>query len=326
MSDSPRPTLDLVRTVAEIAGLAPSVHNTQPWRFRWDGERFEVCEERTRALPALDPSGRERVVSCGAAVLHTRLAFGALGWDATTALLPDGEDGEVLARLQVLGPRPPTQEESDLVAAVPRRATDRDPYDERPVPPEVLTALCSAAAQEGAWLVEVTGDDLVELEVLLARADAAQRADPAYLAELAAWQRDGSTGVASRSLPTADPGARGSSLSLRDFEAGTAEHEHVQVEPPPAEHPTVLLLGTPEDGRRDWLVSGIALGRVLLRATVEAIAAQPVSAVLEVPVLRGRLRSALGLVGHPQMVLRAGYGTSGPSSHRLPVDEVLTIT
>ena len=137
------------------------------------------------------------------------------------------------------------------------------------------------------------------------------------------------TAAAGLSLASA---ARGSNLSLRDFDAGRAGRQAaVGKEPaadddaPSAEHPAVLVLGTDDDARRDWLVAGQALGAVLLRATVAGVAAQPVTSVLEVPVLRARLRSALGLVGFPQMVLRAGYGSAGPASHRLPVDRILDV-
>ena len=324
MPDTPHLALDDVRTVAQLAGLAPSVHNTQPWRFTWDGQRLDVLEDRTRALPVLDPSGRDRAVSIGAAALHARLGFGGLGWDTTTTLLPDGDDGEVHVRLQVNGPRASTPDELELVAAIPRRGTDRDPYDARPVPDEVLVAIESAAGVEGGWTHTVGPDDLVELEVLLAHADAAQRSDPAYLEELAAWRREDDTGVAQRTLPTVDPAARGSSLSLRDFDAASRQRAATPTTTP-AEHPTVIVVGTQHDTRSDWVLSGFVLGRVLLQATLEGIAAQPVSSVVEVPLLRGRLRTALRLVGYPQMVLRLGYGTAGPVSHRLPVDELLMV-
>jgi nitroreductase len=326
MSTTPHLAVDDVRTVAQLAGLAPSVHNTQPWRFTWDGQRFDVLEDRTRALPVLDRSGRERAVSIGAAGLHARLGFAGLGWDTTTTLLPDGDDGEVHVRLQVNGPRASTPEELELVAAIPRRGTDRDPYDERPLPDDVLVAVESAAGAEGGWTHVVSAEDLVELEVLLAHADAAQRKDPAYLEELAAWRRDDGAGVSTRSLPTVDPSTRGSSLSLRDFDAAAGTSAPAQpAQTPTAEHPTVLVVGTQHDTRSDWILSGFVLGRVLLQATVEGVAAQPVSSVLEVPMLRGRLRNTLRLVGYPQMVLRMGYGTAGPVSHRLPVDELLTV-
>ena len=318
-----------VRTVVELAGLAPSVHNSQPWRFRWDGRALELREDPTRGLQVLDPSGRERVLSCGAALLNARLALAELGRPADVALLPDGDDGDVLARLVPGAPAEVAPEEHELALAAVRRATDRDPYDGRPVPDDVLRQMRAAAEQEGAWLhVVPTGPGEVDLDVLLSRADAAQTSDPEYLAELEHWRTDdrGPLGVPDRALPTVPAGARGSSLSLRDFDAGHGRPaEGERVEAPTPEHPTVLVLGTEEDTRRDWLLAGQGLQRALLVGTVAGIAAQPITSVLEVPVLRGRLRTALGLLGDPQMVLRAGYGTHGPVTHRLPVDDVLEL-
>ena len=52
----PLSTEELHEVVA-LAALAPSVHNTQPWRFRWDGTALSVLEDPTRGLPVLDPNG-----------------------------------------------------------------------------------------------------------------------------------------------------------------------------------------------------------------------------------------------------------------------------
>lgn len=328
MTTSPVPMED-VRTVVELAGLAPSVHNTQPWHFSWNGAAFDVREDLARALPVIDPTGRERLLSCGAAVLHAELALTRLGWATTTTLLPDGEDDEVLARLEVTGRRQGTAREHDLSDAVARRTTDRDPYTDLPVPAAVLDALRAAAETEQAWLRPVDPDrDEVDVQVLLAHADALQRADPAYLAELAAWRTEaGSTGVQTRGLPQVPAEERASSLALRDFDPGVARQaaRDVHEDPPPAEHPTVVVLGTSGDSRRSWLHAGRATARVLLTATVEGVAAQPLTAVLEAPATRARLRNALGVVGHPQMVLRLGYGSRGPVSRRLTVEEILDV-
>ena len=322
------PSVEDVRTVVQLAGLAPSVHNTQPWHFRWDGRVLELREDTTRALQVMDRAGRDRIVSCGAALLTARLGFADAGWSVETELLPDGEASDLLARILPTAPSPAAGDVHELAAAATRRTTDRDPYDPRPVPPEVLSALRAAAEQEGGWLHVVEPDQEVELDVLLARADETQRSDPEYLQELAAWRTEsGATGVPTKALPTVPAGERGSNLSLRDFEAGSpAGGPARHADMPRPEHPTVLVLGTDGDGRRDWLVAGQAVARVLLQATVAGVAAQPITSVIEVPMLRGRLRSALGLVGQPQMVLRIGYGTHGPVTHRLPVDEVLEIT
>ena len=316
-----------LRTVLELAALAPSVHNTQPWHFHWDGASLLVREDRSRGLPVLDPDGRERVLSCGAAILNARVALAELGHDHTVRLLPDPGQPDLLAVLEIAGRVEPGEEVRALARAIPRRTTDRDPFDARAVPEPARTALRLAAEQEGAWLrfIDDDADDAVELQVLLSHADDSQRNDPRYLAELAAWRRDREAeGVPSRALPSVPAELRASTWVPRDFDAGSAGGAVAAgdpQDPPPAEHPTVFVFGTPGDDRQNWLLAGQALGRLLLRATVDGLAAQPLTQVLEVPVLRARMRHVLGVQGHPQMLMRVGYGHAGPSSRRRAVED-----
>lgn len=319
-----------LRTAVELASLAPSVHNTQPWRFTWDGSALTVHEDPERSLPVLDPSGRERRISCGSVVLMARLALAELGYSIETALHPwSAEDPYRLATIRVTGRAQPSAEESALAQAIPRRTTDRDPFDARPLPTELLTALRAAAEQEGASL-HVLGEEseaaTVELQVLLSHADDSQRADPAYLEELAQWRRDREAeGIPARALPSVPAELRGSSWTLRDFTAGEGRAAGPASGPPTPEHPAVAVLLTDGDGPDDWLAAGQALARVLLRATVDFVAAQPLTQVLEVPVLRARMRHVLGGVGHPQMLLRLGYGHAGPTSRRRPAEQTVTL-
>jgi hypothetical protein len=128
--------------------------------------------------------------------------------------------------------------------------------------------------------------------------------------------------------------ARASEVVLRDFDAGSprrvaagagAEPASADDLPPPAEHPALLVLGTDGDEPSDWLVAGQATARLLLRAALDGVSGQPLTAVLEEPYQRTRLRAGLQLLGHPQMVVRLGYGTAGPGTARRPVDDVLEV-
>ena len=56
------------------AARAPSVHNTQPWRFRAGPDAVELWTDPRRKLRA-DPSGREMLISCGAALFGLRLVI-----------------------------------------------------------------------------------------------------------------------------------------------------------------------------------------------------------------------------------------------------------
>ena len=64
---------DQVHFLIETAVRAPSVHNTQPWRFHVGPAGLELHADRSRQLPAVDPFGRELLISCGAALYGLRL-------------------------------------------------------------------------------------------------------------------------------------------------------------------------------------------------------------------------------------------------------------
>ena len=90
-----------LRHVVQTAGLAPSVHNTQPWRFVERSDGLELRADASRRLAVLDADGRQLHLSCGAALLHARLAARALGLDVEVQLLPDPDDPERLADLRI---------------------------------------------------------------------------------------------------------------------------------------------------------------------------------------------------------------------------------
>src|SRR5947208_16648168 len=102
-------SLDEARWAVEQACRAPSIHNTQPWRFRWDGTGFELRADTVRGLTASDPDGRELVLSCGAALYNLRLALCKLGYSAVVKPLPDRRNPRFLARVDVAesGPADP---------------------------------------------------------------------------------------------------------------------------------------------------------------------------------------------------------------------------
>ena len=178
-------TTRLMRTLVESAVLAPSSHNTQPWRFRLTGGRLELRADRSRSLPVNDPHDRELTISCGAAWLNVRVAAG----DALRSrLLPDPRDPDLLAAATVPGGAPPDDALAQLAEAIPQRHTHRRAFSDREVPPPLLAELDRAAAVEGARLELLRDDDQRRaLVALVAEGDRRQFADPRWRRELASW-------------------------------------------------------------------------------------------------------------------------------------------
>lgn len=313
---------DLHQEIVEAAMHAPSVHNTQPWRFSSSEEGLDLWAEEARRLPVLDPHGRQLHLSCGGALVHARVAARAGGLDADAQLLPTPDDPTHLARLRLRWGAPPSAAEQSLSEAILRRHTYRDAFDVSPVPTALLGQLRLVAEQECGRLHVLTDpDDVLELAVLLSHADSLEEAEPAYREELATWVHDGPAedGIPRAALP-ADP-ERGSSLRLRDFElSGPASSGG---EPPDAEHPAVVVILTDDDTPLSWLQAGQAVG-ILLRAAQDGVLAQPLAQVTDTVAFRLRLRHALGVLGTPQLALRMGYATASASTPRRSIADVLT--
>jgi len=283
--------------VIELATRAPSVHNTQPWRFQAGPGALDLYADRTRQLAHLDPTGRQLTISCGAALLFARVALAAAGVAHHVELMPNHDDFDLLARILLAGDQEAGPDETLLARTIPRRSTVRGIFDERRVPARLRDRLAADAASEGAWLRWIDSPpERAVTAVLVTRATRVEEADPAYRAELRRWRRDGGPdGVPAAALPYPPPRQRASDAPLRDFE--------------------------PDNAR---LEAGQATARILLRLTAAGAAASPLGQVLDLPWTREQLRLRLGLLGHPQMLLRLGYAPAGgPGTPRRPVEDVL---
>jgi hypothetical protein len=322
--------------VVSAATRAPSIHNTQPWRFTAGPERLEVFLDRTRALPVVDPSSRQQVISCGSAVEFAVVALAAAGYLTEVDVATDDGDPDHLATVRIVGPHQPADEDAALAAAIERRHTVRAAFQTRAVPTELVDRLQREAASFDTWLKPITrSEEEVATVFLISRAEEMEQNDPAYRAELDRWMRTdpgADDGVPVGAVPSDDPRARPSNWLIRDFVVSRRE-QHAFLEPgdpdappPEVERPTVVLLGTAGDDHYAWLQSGRALGRLLLVGTASGVAASPLTQALDWPVTRNRLKSRLSLVGHPQMLLRMGYppeSATDASSGRRPVSDVL---
>jgi hypothetical protein len=325
------PLEQALHDAAARATLAPSVHNTQPWRFVVRPGRLDVYADRGRRVPVVDPTGRQLIISCGAAVFGARAALAGARIQAVTTLLPDAADPDLLASITAVAAGENADAGSDqdaqrLDAAAGLRHSNRRRFSSDEVPDAVLDNLVFAAQIEGAWAHSVRElDDRVALATLTQRADAAQTADPAYLTELLAWTTDDRSrrdGVPAGSIPLAT-GPSHDDIPIRDFD--THGDGGLPTDTRSSLNQTLLVLGTAGDTSRDWLLAGQALGRVLLALTSAGFVASILSQVIEDPTTRQLLRHELRLSGNPQLVLRVGVAEPTSPTPRLPYAEVITI-
>ena len=77
------------QTLLRAATRAPSLHNSQPWRFAVGPRHVELYVDAARQLRNADPAGRSLLISCGAALFNLRLASEHLGFHPRIRVLPD---------------------------------------------------------------------------------------------------------------------------------------------------------------------------------------------------------------------------------------------
>ncbi|UMG91898.1 hypothetical protein [Nocardioides sp. TF02-7] len=313
----------VARRLVDLACLAPSVHNTQPWTWMVDGDRVRLFADRTRQLPVEDPSGRNLVLSCGAALHHFRFAAEALGWHTTVRRLPEAAAPDLLAevRLERTGPSPTA---ADDLAVLRRRCTDRRRFTSWPVPDPLLAALADEAAEEGA-LAEPVVDVVARfrLELLSRRAQSVRDADPLAVREQLSWvRRGGDDGIPRAVLPAETSSADAARRSR--FGTGVLDDVRAPVESGDG----VIALGGFEDVPEEWLRAGEGLSALWLRATRDGLSVVPLTLPVEVDDVRQELRDAvLGGAFIPHLLVRIGWQAIGrselPRTPRRPVDDVL---
>lgn len=316
------PTLETTVSTAAVAAAvrAPSMHNSQPWRFRVTPGRIDVFADRSRQLPVADPSGWAMRIACGAAIFNLRIALAEHGRAAQTALRPEPAYPDLMAQIRLGRPHTPTPLENALYAAIPRRCSNRQPFLDREVPGEARARIIAAARDEGAWLELLIGPfALTALAEITQAADRVLARNPGYREEIGAWTRE--TDGATDGVPMAAGGPVPQPqdlLAMRDFGGAPREPGHdFEAEP------LLAVLGTASDSHTDQLIAGQALQRVLLTLTDAGLSASILSQPIEVAAAREQLRLALGRYGMPQMVLRIGYGQPGQPTPRRPLADVL---
>ncbi|NJC73317.1 nitroreductase [Planosporangium thailandense] len=311
--------------VVEAATRAPSMLNTQPWRFRLGRDQIDVLVDPQRRLARADPTGVAARIACGAALLNLRLALAVRGTPGIVRLQPDRTDPYLVARLTPDTPCAPTPVEVRLYRAIPARHSNRTPFLDQPVPVTARGDLIAAARAEDAWLDLLIGPAAVEATAGLVRAahEVLER-DAGYRAELSTWVRAGTPATQLAAVDGVPVGAGGPAprpyelLPRRDF-GGEELPSHRQFE----RDPLIAVLGGNGDWPADQIQAGQALQRVWLTATDLGLAASLFSQPIEVPSVREQLRLALGRHAAPQMVMRFGYAVPAPASPRRPVTDVI---
>jgi hypothetical protein len=316
--------------------LAPSTRNTQPWKFAPHEQGVEVFADYTRRLPAADPNSRELLMSVGAAIMNLRVAAAHFGIACRVDYDYSGGSERPLAMIALspalhAAPRsaphsPAAEPLAALFPAITRRTTNRGMFLVSRVPDAALRRLERVAATyQCPVVISTDANRNKQVAALVDEGDRMLLADAAYRRDIAEWVRaDGQEALdglpaSALGLPAEVSPVASWSTRVVDAEAKRAAGERNLCVDVPA-----LIAVAGEDTPPSFLEAGELLERLLLTLTMEGLQASYFNMPVQVPDLRLRLRSLLGLSTWPQILLRAGYSfAEAVRTPRRPLEEVI---
>jgi nitroreductase len=298
---------DPIGRLIYYARLAPSAHNSQPWKFVAGASEIDVFADPARWLPAMDPRRRELHISLGCAIETIRIAADFGGWGSEVSYFPVQGDHSLVARVHIAFGGPKREDSAaDLLQHMITRHTSHKLFD--PARPVVDTDrqrlyrcflredVSLHFVKERAQLDALAAMELRADETLLGRADYRKEA----IGQLA--------GV----------------IGMHWLLSKLAQKDSERL----ASAPLVAVLTTRRDRALDQIQVGEAFMRIALVAEAHGVRVQPMSQVLEVAEAQAELARLFELGERvPQHLFRLGHAeaeTGGPS--RRPLEELLVRT
>ncbi|KUI30354.1 NAD(P)H nitroreductase [Mycobacterium sp. IS-1742] len=317
---------DTIVAAIRRACRAPSLHNSQPWRWIVDDASVDLFADHRRVVRSTDRSGREALISCGAALDHFRIAMAASGWRTEADRFPDPGERDHLASITFTPAPNVTAADRELAAAILRRRTDRLPF-RAPERWETFEIALRRSIESGPVALVVLSDRSRPILAEASRLTESHRRHDAYYRDELRWWTEPHRpyrGVPPSALVSEEEQGR---VDIgRTFPVTWHGDRCPEVR---ADEAKILVLSTPGDGRADALRCGEALSTVLLVCTVAGLATCPLTHVTELPQSRAAIAGLIGDRGVPQALIRAGRApdveeTRAPTP-RLPSSDVIQI-
>lgn len=320
---------DVIRRAVRVACRAPSLHNSQPWRWLLDDVgAVQLFMDKDRVLYSTDRSGREALISCGAVLDHFRVAMAAAGWTAHVDRFPSSNDRLHLGSIDFSPMEFVTEVHRQRADAIMLRRTDRLPFACPPDWESVESQLRRTVTADAVRLDVIPDDLRPELMQASALTESLRLYDTYYHAELSWWtggykSTEGVPGSALISAAESDRVGVGRSFPVTHNDDRRSDYGN--------DHSKIVVLSTYDTERASVLECGEMLSVVLLEATMAGMATCTLTHITELSASRGIVSTLIDLdqTATPQVLMRIGLAPvledRPPATPRRPIDEVFEV-
>lgn len=314
--------------LVRYAVLAPSSHNSQPWKFFVDDRSVVVAPDFSRALPKSDRNHRQLYVSLGCALENLVIAGGFYGYQSAIEYFTEAD--ATMARVRFSGEPLPTSRRPSpaLITAIVNRRTNRNKYDSRKIENVFLDELQRYSAP--GMRIDVITEDGLKSRITPVVIDAMVEAmdDTDFRFELSNYIRPNltseSTGMPMYGFGMPTPPSFFAPALLRRFNMNRLSRKE-DTNLLSRHTPALIVISTESDGPNDWFEAGRAYERIAVEAETRGLKTAPSAGIIQIGNHHERLRDLLGGSYRPQVFARMGYCEKVPRhSPRLSVAQVIS--
>jgi hypothetical protein len=318
------------KEIIHYATLAPSGHNTQPWKFAIQDNAILIFPDYLRRLPVVDPDDHALFISLGCALENLVIAANHMGFSTRVDyFLQDRETAHISVTLS----KEKVESDPDLFNGIQHRQSTRSQYDGRKIPAEDLEKLKRASQQnQVSFILFIQDEDIEPIIDFVKEGNRLQFRNQSFVRELISWIRFNKK----HALATCD-GLNSASMGLpyipRWFgkfilnNLATPDGEAKKCEKLIRGSSGLALFIAQTNHKEAWINVGRSFERVVLKATALNIKHAHMNMPCEEVEVRKKLQQHLGLKHEqPLLLLRIGYAKPMPESFRRPVEAVLAGT
>ena len=291
---------DVITDILQQARRAPSVLNSQPWRFRVCGNTIELYLNKIPELEPVDPHGRLQLASCGTFISHLSHAIREKGWMQKTSYFPRFEEENLVAFIKLKGP-------GDLTD------TEQAPTSQKRCIEKIQQDITRIARQKDTELTVQNDDENLRFEKYF-RSNCAKKLDTEYFRNslnlLLRSESDSDT-IYEDEVILSD------SFFNNSFTAGSGSGI-----PEELKH-RYFILYTRTDTRYNWLRSGEVLGNMMIHLRQCEDAGMMALPVISTDCCRKWIREQINLPGHPQFVLKMHPVKPREHMQKRPLQELI---
>lgn len=317
--------------IIRFASLAPNGHNTQPWKFSISHNTIRMFPDFSRRLPVVDPDDRELFISMGCALENLIIAAENMGYSTDVQYFPNDEPADCI-RINIKSSTSALQNNQHLFKAISVRQSTRSEYDSNPVPNSDLKQLENVKTSRNISIQLFTDNKKIKaLTEFVTDGNLKQYDDEKFLNELINWIRfnDSEAIKTMDGLPSRCSGNPSVPrwLGKLFFNLTVSGKSQAQIDQKRISTSSGLALFiSQKDDKQSWIETGRVFERFVLLATTLNIKNAHHNQPIEVPDVRSKLTSYLGLGSmKPQLLIRFGYAKPLPYSLRRPVDKILIV-